>query len=85
MVGGAVWARMARRVKIASIAPAAPRRCPVIDLVDDMATPEAASPSRRSTAPASMPSAMVEVPWALMYWMSEGPRPASFRAACMAR
>ena len=36
------------------------------DLVEDMGLPGAALPSSRSTAPSSMPSAMVEVPWALM-------------------
>jgi hypothetical protein len=48
------------------MAPAAPRRWPVIDLVEDMVTLEAALPRRRSTAPSSITSAMVEVPWALM-------------------
>ena len=53
-------------VKIASIAPAAPKRCPVADLVEDMVAFEAASPNIRSTAANSMTSAIVEVPCALM-------------------
>ena len=48
-----------------STAPAAPSRCPTADLVEDMAVPDAELPSRRSTAPSSIVSAMVEVPWAL--------------------
>ena len=36
------------------------------DFVDDMEMVEAASPTSRSTAPNSIVSAMVEVPWALM-------------------
>src|SRR6201986_167433 len=51
MVGGAMLSRIARIEKIASIAPAAPRRCPVDDLVDDIDIREAALPSSRSTAP----------------------------------
>jgi hypothetical protein len=35
-------------------------------LVDDIETLEAALPTSRSTAPSSIVSAMVEVPWALM-------------------
>src|SRR6201999_2634029 len=67
MVGGAILSRIARIEKIASIAPAAPRRCPVEDLVDDIETFEAALPSNRSTAPSSISSpTWVEVPCALM-------------------
>ena len=65
MVGGATWSRNARMEKAPSSAPAAPSRWPVIDLVDDIAALPAALPRKRSTAPSSMPSAMVEVPWAL--------------------
>jgi hypothetical protein len=66
-VGGAIWSRMARAVKAASIAPAAPSRWPVADLVDDMVALPAASPSMRSTAPSSISSPRgVEVPCALM-------------------
>src|SRR5258705_5176100 len=42
IVGGAMLSRMARMLKIASTAPAAPSRCPVDDLVDDIVTLEAA-------------------------------------------
>src|SRR5215470_15170146 len=35
-VGGATWSRSARMEKIASTAPAAPSRCPIADLVEDM-------------------------------------------------
>src|ERR1700751_4647441 len=67
MVGGAMLSRIARMEKIASIAPAAPRRCPVEDFVDDIDTFEAALPSNRSTAPSSISSpTSVEVPCALM-------------------
>src|SRR5690606_23672594 len=65
IVGGAIWSRMASTQKAASMAPAAPSRCPVIDLVEDMEAALAPSPRNRSTAPSSMPSAMVEVPCAL--------------------
>src|ERR1700753_1360844 len=67
MVGGATLSRIARMQKIASIAPAAPNRWPVDDLVDDIDTLEVALPSRRSTAPSSISSPIcVDVPWALM-------------------
>src|ERR1700742_830611 len=67
MVGGAILSRIARMLKIASIAPAAPNKCPVEDLVDDIDTLEVALPSSRSTAPSSISSpTWVEVPWALM-------------------
>src|SRR6202020_2154959 len=67
MVGGTMLSRIARMPKIASIAPAAPSRCPVDDLVDDIDTLDAAFPSNRSTAPSSISSpTCVEVPCALM-------------------
>ncbi len=67
MVGGAIWSRIASTEKIASIAPAAPSRWPIADLVEDIVTLPAALPSRRSTAPSSISSPSgVEVPWALM-------------------
>src|SRR5262249_5993233 len=67
MVGGAICARIASTEKIDSTAPAAPSRCPIADLVEDMATLPAAWPSMRSTAPSSISSPSgVEVPWALM-------------------
>src|SRR5258706_13810416 len=49
MVGGAMLSRIARTLKIASTAPAAPSRCPVDDLGDDIDTLEAALPTSRST------------------------------------
>src|SRR3954462_14132852 len=64
MVGGTMPSRIASRQKIASTEPAAPSKCPIEDLVEDMGVLVAALPSNRSTAPNSMPSAMVEVPWA---------------------
>src|ERR1700720_2208486 len=67
MVGGAILSRIARMLKIVSIAPAAPSRCPVDDLVDDIDTFEAALPTRRSTAASSISSpTCVDVPCALM-------------------
>src|SRR5258706_13898181 len=67
MVDGAMLSRIARMLKIASTAPAAPSRCPVDDLVDDMDTVEAALPNSRSTAPSSISSpTCVDVPCALM-------------------
>ena len=51
IVGGATWSRIASTQKIASTAPAAPSRCPVADLVDDIVTLPAALPSSRATAP----------------------------------
>src|SRR3978361_1038602 len=67
MVGGAMLSRMARMQKIASTAPAAPSRCPVDDLVDDIDTVEAALPSRGVAGPNSISSPNgVEVPSALI-------------------
>src|SRR6201996_9852703 len=63
MVGGATLSRIARMLKIASIAPAAPSRWPVEDLVDDIDTFEAALPSSRCAAASSISSPIgVEVP-----------------------
>ena len=39
MVGGAILSRMASSENTASTAPAAPSKCPIADLVDDMVTP----------------------------------------------
>src|ERR1700724_407007 len=50
MVGGATLSRIARMLKIASTAPAAPSRWPIDDLVDDIDTLEAALAKSRSTA-----------------------------------
>ena len=66
-VGGATWSRIAKTEKIASIAPAAPRRCPVEDFVDDIVTPPTWLPNSRVTAPSSISSPIgVEVPCALI-------------------
>ena len=65
-VGGATLSRMARSEKIASIAPAAPSRCPVAYFVDDIEIFPAALPATRSTACSSISSAIVDVPCALM-------------------
>src|SRR5207244_12979783 len=63
MVGGATRSRMARIEKIASTAPAAPNKCPIEDLVEDMHMRAAALPTRRCTAPSSISSPTgVEVP-----------------------
>src|SRR5216683_3118981 len=67
LVGDALLSRIARTLKIHSIAPAAPSRCPVDDLVDDIDTLEAALPKSISTPPSSISSpTCVEVPCALM-------------------
>src|ERR1700685_705176 len=67
MVGGAILSRIARMLKIASIARAAPNKCPGEDLVDATDTLAAALPSSRSTALSSISSpTCVEVPWALI-------------------
>ena len=67
MVGGTIWSRMARMQKIASTAPAAPSRCPIADLVEDIDILRRALPNSRLTAPSSISSPIgVEVPWALM-------------------
>ena len=59
---------------MASTAPAAPSRWPVADLVDDMAAPRAASPSRRWTAPSSI--SVVDVATAAKVGsIALGPRP----------
>lgn len=67
MVGGATWSRRASTLKIASTAPAAPNRWPVIDLVELIDSAWACSPNTLFTAAISaMSPAGVEVPWALM-------------------
>src|SRR6202165_6127024 len=48
MVGGAMLSRIAKMLKIASTAPAAPSRWPVDDLVDDIDTLEARSEEHTS-------------------------------------
>ena len=56
--------------------------CPVEDLVELTFTVRAASPNTALIALVSLRSfACVEVPWALMYWMSLGATPASCEGA----
>src|SRR3977135_2380006 len=67
MVGGATLSRIAKMLKIASTAPAAPSRWPVEGLGDDIDTLEAALPSSRSAAWSSISSpSCVDVPCALI-------------------
>src|SRR5258708_4787998 len=67
IVGGTIWSRIASTEKIASAAPAAPRRWPVADFVEDIEMRPAALPTTRCTAFNSISSPIgVEVPWALM-------------------
>src|SRR5687768_12769843 len=66
-VGGQILSLRDSKEKMASTAPAAPRRCPVEDLVEDIAKPLIRLPISRSTALSSISSPSgVEVPWALM-------------------
>ena len=66
---------------MASRAPVAPRRWPVMDLVEDILSLWACSPKTALAARVSMGSLRpVEVPWALMYWTSSGLMPASAMA-----
>src|SRR6476619_7661454 len=66
-VGGARLSLIDSAEKIASTAPAAPRRWPIADLVDDMETLPAALPNSRSTAASSISSPIgvdvVDVGW----------------------
>ena len=65
IVGGTIWSRMARMEKMASTAPAAPRRCPIDDFVEDIEILPAALPNSLSTACSSISSPSgVEVPCA---------------------
>ena len=60
-----VSSRIAKIEKIASIAPAAPNRCPVADFVDDIVTFPRWLPINRVTAPSSISSPSgVDVPCA---------------------
>src|SRR5262249_47178326 len=84
MVGGTTPFAITSEHTAASIAPAAPRRWPVIDLVEASITRCAYSPKTRVTAVvAGRAFGGGEVPWALMYWMSEGCMPASASARSM--
>src|ERR1700686_775918 len=81
MVGGATPSRIASTEKIASTTPAAPSRCPVMDLVELTARRLACSPKARfiATVSALSPSG-VEVACALTYCTSAGFRAASLSA-----
>src|SRR5690349_2189915 len=66
-VGGQMLSLSERSEKIASTAPAAPNRCPVDDLVEDIDKPLIRLPINLSTALSSISSLSgVEVPWALI-------------------
>ena len=70
----------------ASTPPAAPSRWPVIDFVELTASRRAWSPKTVLMARVSVVSlSSVDVPWALTYWTSSGPIPASSMARCMTR
>src|SRR6185437_13506675 len=86
MVGGTMESRIARIEKIASTPPAAPSRCPVMDLVELTINLFAYSPNTLLMPCTSATSpACVEVPCALMYCTSSKFKPASFIAARMQR
>src|SRR5204862_332317 len=86
MVGWMMPRLIVSKVAIASTAPAAPSRCPIIDLVLLIATLRACSPRAIFSAfvsPASL--SCVDVPWALTYSTSAGSSPASLIASVTAR
>ena len=63
-VGGAVWVCSALTVTMASEAPAAPSRCPIMDFVDDTRIWSRSSPRARRMAAVSAGSFLaVPVPW----------------------
>jgi hypothetical protein len=65
MVGGRIPSDTARTVATNSMPPAAPRRWPVMDLVDPKARRRACAPNTVFTAAVSVLSLRgVEVPWA---------------------
>ena len=67
MVGGRTPRFKARRVKIASIAPAAVNVWPIIDLLEEIGIADARSPNTADTPVHSILSfSGVLVPWALM-------------------
>src|SRR5439155_1393134 len=81
IVGGTQPSRILRIVTIASIAPAAPRLCPIIDLLAVIDSSSAWSPKivRIACSSALSPSG-VDVAWALTWATSAGWRPALARA-----
>ena len=66
IVGGAIWSLIDKIQNIASTAPAAPNKWPMEDFVEDIVTLGTCSASNFSTAPSSIMSAIVDVPWAFM-------------------
>ena len=85
-VGGSTPSRRAAMVRIASNAPAAPSKCPVIDLVAETGRLSTAAPKTRRIAATSLASpAGVLVACALRYPTSCGERPALAKAAAMHR
>jgi len=67
IVGGMTWSRTASAQMAVSRPPAAPRRCPVIDLVEETASFFACAPKTILIATVSTLSPVgVDVPWALM-------------------
>ena len=80
MVGGATWSRMASTLKMPSTTPAAPSRCPVIDLVPLTASLAACAPNAffMAVVSATSPSG-VEVACAFTCCTSSALMPASRR------
>ncbi|MNR59516.1 hypothetical protein D3C85_1807860 [compost metagenome] len=67
IVGGTISFCTAKIEAIVSIAPAAPKRCPVIDLVELIFNLYACSPNRSTIAFVSLISPTgVDVPWTLI-------------------
>ncbi len=81
-VGGASPSRSASIEATASTAPAAAMRWPVTPLVDVTGGGEPLKTLMMASASEASLSG-VEVPWALMWAMADGARPASSRASCM--
>src|SRR5579884_1057133 len=81
-VGGMRAWVMVRMAATASIAPAAPRAWPTTPLVEVTGGPGVPKTLLMASASAASFSG-VDVPWALMWAMSPGVRPASNRAASM--
>ena len=67
------------------IPPAAPSKCPVMDFVELTGIRWACSPNTCLMAFVSMASAIVDVPWALIYPMSVFATPASLSAMSVQR
>src|SRR5579862_7424610 len=83
MVGGSIPRFIASTQAAASVAAAAPSRCPVIDLVAEVGGGELPKTLRTALASDASPT-FVDVAWALMYPTSPGAIWASARAAIIA-